>query len=336
MSLYSAETKRLTKRRFTKLFLLGVTLILAAVAVGMFFTNQKLGPEQIASAQAEAQQEYQRSFDQFGRDLANCQAAQGKPRAADWPPKCAGMTAPTPDQFEAAWFMPPTFDFREKFPDMVTTLGALLALVAFIVGASFVGAEWSSGGMMNLLLWRPQRLRVLGTKLAALLVFFTAVTVVISAVWTAAFYGIAEARGSTESLTSGAWQSIALMELRGLALVVVAGAVGFGLASLGRHTAMALGLTIGVVIVFQFGLGTLLNMAGVKFAEAYLIPIWLIAWMNKEVKVEDFNSCDFSSSAGCRPDSLLLTWPMAGGLLAGVFVVVVVASMWAMRSRDIT
>jgi len=99
---------------------------------------------------------------------------------------------------------------------------------------------------------------------------------------------------------------------------------------------MALGLTIGVVIVFQFGLGTLLNMAGVKFAEAYLIPIWLIAWMNKEVKVEDFNSCDFSSSAGCRPDSLLLTWPMAGGLLAGVFVVVVVASMWAMRSRDIT
>ena len=38
-----------------------------------------------------------------------------------------------------------------------------------MIGASFVGAEWNSGGMMNLLLWRPQRLKVLSTKLAALL-----------------------------------------------------------------------------------------------------------------------------------------------------------------------
>jgi len=336
VSLYSAESKRLTKRRFTKLFILGLVLILAAVAVGMFFTNEKVGPEQIASAQAQARQEYQRSADQFKQDLASCEAAQGTPQATRWPPNCEGMVEPTPDQFEAQWFMPPTFTFRESFPDMATTLAALLALVAFIVGASFVGAEWSSGGMMNLLLWRPRRLLVLSTKLAALLVFFTALTVVFSAIWTGVFYGIAEARGSTAGMTSGAWQSIALMELRGLALVLVAGAVGFGLASLGRHTAMALGVTIGVVIVFQFGLGTVLQMANVKFAEAYLIPIWLIAWMNKEIKIEDYNSCDFSSSGGCQPDSLTLTWPMAGGLLAGLFVVVVVASMWAMRSRDVT
>ena len=84
---------------------------------------------------------------------------------------------------------------------MVTTFAAVLALVAYIIGASFVGAEWSSGGMMNLLLRRPQRLRVLGTKLAALLVFFTALTVVFSAVWTGVFYLIAQARGTTESMT---------------------------------------------------------------------------------------------------------------------------------------
>ena len=336
MSLYSAETRRLTKRRFTKLFLLGVTLILAAVAAGMFFTNEKAGPEQIASAQAQAQQDYQRSLEQFQRDKTECQAAQGTAQASNWPPGCEGMVEPTIEDFQTQWYMPPTFDFRENFPDMVTTLAALLAMVAFIVGASFVGAEWSSGGMMNLLLWRPQRLRVLGTKLAALLVFFTALTVVFSAIWTGLFYLIAQARGSSESMTSGAWQSIALMELRGLALVVVAGAVGFGLASLGRHTAMALGVTIGAVIVFQFGLGTVLSLASVKFAEAYLIPVWMIAWMNKEVKIEDYDSCDFSSASGCVPDSLTLTWPMAGGILAAVFVVIVGASMWTMRSRDVT
>ncbi|GAB2595120.1 hypothetical protein Aab01nite_26320 [Paractinoplanes abujensis] len=336
MSLYTAETKRLTKRRFTRLFLLGTTLILLAIAAGMFFTNEKAGPSQIASAQAQAQQDYQRATEQFQRDKQACEAAQGTPQASNYPQGCEGLYEPTQEEFQAQWYMPPTFDFRENFPDMVTTLAALIALVAFIVGASFVGAEWSSGGMMNLLLWRPQRLKVLGTKLAALLVLFTVLTIVYSAIWTGLFVGIAEARGSTDSMTSGAWQSIALMELRGLALVLVAAAVGFGLASLGRHTAMALGVTIGAVIVFQFGLGTVLSLAKVKFAEAYLIPVWMIAWMDKEIKIEDYNSCDFSSSGGCQPDSLTLTWPMAGGLLAGIFVLIVGASMWAMRSRDIT
>jgi ABC-type transport system involved in multi-copper enzyme maturation permease subunit len=232
--------------------------------------------------------------------------------------------------------MPATFDFREAFPNMVITLAALLALAAYVVGASFVGAEWNSGGMMNLLLWRPQRLRVLGTKLLAFLVGLTGLTVVVSALWTAVFYLIGQTRGSTESMTSGAWQSIGLMELRALALILVAGAAGFGLASIGRHTAMALGAAIGLIVVFQFGLGIVLELASVKFAEAYLIPVWLIAWLTKEIKIEDYNSCDFNSVSGCVPDSLTITWPMAGGVLAVVLVAVVSAAMWTMRSRDIT
>ena len=95
-------------------------------------------------------------------------------------------------------------------------------------------------------------------------------------------------------MTSGAWQSIAADGVAGLALVLVAARSGFGLASIGRHTAMALGVAIGVVIVFQFGLGTVLAMAKVKFAEAYLLPLWMIAWMGKKYEVQDYNSCDFS------------------------------------------
>jgi ABC-2 type transport system permease protein len=336
VSLYTAETRRLVKRRFTRFFTLGALLVLAAVAVGMFFTNQKVGPAQVASARAQAEAEYDQAVKQAATDRQNCEAAQGTPAAGQYPPACNQMYAPTKEDFDPAWYMPATFDFRKNFPDMVTTLAALLAMAAFVVGASFVGAEWSSGGMMNLLLWRPQRLKVLGTKLVALLVGLTAVTAVLSAIWTGIFVVVAGARGTTASMTSGAWQSILLMELRGLAVVLVAGALGFGLASIGRHTAMALGAAIGVVIVFQFGLGTVLSMAQVKFAEAYLIPVWAIAWMNKSYKVEDFNSCDFSSVDGCRPDSLTITWPMAGAVLAAVFVLVVGAAMWTMRSRDIT
>lgn len=52
---------------------------------------------------------------------------------------------------------------------------------------------------------------------------------------------------------------------------------GWCSASLGRHTAMAFGVTIGVVAIFQFGLGTVLELAKAKFVEAYLIPVWAAA-----------------------------------------------------------
>lgn len=336
MSLYKAETRRLVKRRFTRLFVLGGLIILGAVAAGTFLTSEKVGPDQIATAQLKAQNEYRSALAEAEKVKQDCTAAQSTANAGNFPPDCAGLYTPTQDDFQAEWFMPPTFDFREKFPDMVTTLAAIMAVVAFIIGASFVGAEWSSGGMMNLLLWRPQRVRVLSTKLAAFLVGVTALTVVLAAAWTGLFVLIAHARGSTASMTSGAWQSMALMELRGLGLVVAAGTLGFGLASIGRHTAMALGAVVALVIVFQFGLGTVLNLAHAKFFEAYLIPVWMVAWMSKQYTIEDSSSCDFSATNGCQPETLTLTWQMAGTGLAAIFFLVVIASLWTMRRRDVT
>jgi ABC-2 type transport system permease protein len=336
VSLYTAETRRLAKRRFVKLLVIGSLAVLAAVAAGMYFTNQKIGPAQIAEAQAQAEREFQESTRYAALEKQLCESAAGTPEAAKYPPDCNQLSAPTRDDFDPQWFMPPTFNFRQNFGPMVTTLAALLSLMAFVAGASFVGAEWHSGGMMNLLLWRPQRLQVLSTKLLAMLVALTALTAVTAAAWTGLFMFVARQRGSLASMTVGAWRSFALMELRALALVLVAGAVGFGLASIGRHTAMALGVAIAVVVLFQFGLGTVLSLANVKFFEAYLIPVWVLAWLNKSVRLENSEACNFSASSGCQPDVMTITWPMAGTLLATVFVLVVGAAMWTMRTRDIT
>jgi ABC-2 type transport system permease protein len=335
MSLYKAETRRLVKRRFTKLFVFCGLLVLAAVAAGVFLTNQKVSPQTVAKANAEAQAQYQQAVRETNQQIQECQAAQGTPRASNFPPKC-DITPPSPSDIDPQWFMPASFDFRSKFPEMVTTLAAVLALVAYIVGASFVGAEWHSGGMMNLLLWRPRRLQVLGTKLAALLAGTTVLTVVLGAIWTAGFYAVAMARGSTAKMTSGAWQSIALMEARALGLVLVAGALGFGLASIGRHTAMALGVAIGVIVVLQFGVAAVLGLANVKFPELYLAPFWVIAWLNKQYVAENFQSCASSPSGGCQTETFTITWQMAGSAMVLLFVLVVGGAMWTMRKRDIT
>jgi ABC-type transport system involved in multi-copper enzyme maturation permease subunit len=336
VSLYKAEMRRLTKRRFTKWLVIGSLLVLAAIALVVFLTSKKVGPSQIATAQAAAQQDYERAVQQTEADKQQCEAAQGTPAASNWPPNCDQLYTPAREDFSYQNYMPPTFEFSTTFKVLVTTLAAIFALMAFVIGASFVGAEWSSGGMMNLLLWRPQRLTVLGTKLIALLVGIAVLTAVTLAAWTGIFYLIGKLRGTTTGMTSGAWQSLGLTEVRALVLVLAAAALGFGLASLGRHTAMALGAAVGVVILFQFGLVTVLSLAGVKFAQVLLVPFWVQAWMDKSVKIEDYESCDFSSSLGCQPDSLTITWPTAGGVLAAVLVLVVGAAMWTMRNRDIT
>ncbi|GIF24143.1 ABC-type transport system involved in multi-copper enzyme maturation permease subunit [Actinoplanes tereljensis] len=335
MSLYRAETRRLVKRRFTKLFAIGALLILAAVVVGVFLTNQKVGPDQIAVATAKAQADYRQSVASTEQMKTDCQAAQGTAKASQFPPNCE-IIAPSESDFQAEWYMPATFGLKDNLPDMITTFAAVLALAAFVIGASFVGAEWSSGGMMNLLLWRPRRLQVLSTKLAALLVGVTGLTVVTAALWTAAFWGVAKTRGNTIGMTSGVWQSFGLMELRALVLVLVAGALGFGLASLGRHTAMALGVAIGVIVVFQFGVAAVLAVAQVKFPELYLAPFWVIAWMSKEYTAQDYNACNLDGTGTCQPDTLTITWQMAGSALAIILVLVVGAAMWTMRKRDIT
>lgn len=336
MSLYKAETRRLAKRRFTRWLLLGSLLVLIAVAVGTAFTNEKVGPAQVAAAEAEARANYEESLRFAAEEKRRCEAAPGTPEAGNYPADCAQLYQPQPEDFQAEWYMPSTFAFKDNFGDMITTYAAILALAAFVIGASYVGAEWSTGGMMNLLLWRPQRLRVLGTKLAAFLAALTALSVAVAVVWTLIFVLIANLRGSMAGMTSGAWQSVALTELRALTLILVAGAVGFGLASLGRNTALALGATIGVVVVFQFGLVTVLSLAEVPFAEAWLLPVWAVAWLQKKVLLENYNACEFSSVSGCQPDTLTLTWPMAGGLMALAVVLVVGAALWTMRSRDIT
>lgn len=338
MSLYRTELRRLGKRRFVRYMTLLGLLVLAAVLVGTYLTNERVGPEQIAAAERAAEQEYQRSIQDTARYRLECEEAKaaGSANQEHFPPDCAMIEPPSRESFEAEWYLPATFEFRDEFPRTLTTLAAILALVAFIVGASFVGAEWSTGGMMNLLLWRPRRLQVLLTKLAALLTGLFGLTVVATAVWTAGFWAIGTNRGDTGNMTSGVWQSLALTGLRGAALVILAGTIGFALASLGRHTALALGGAIAVMIVGQFGLGIILAMAQVKFLEAWLLPTYLMAWMEQKVTLQNWQSCQYSYSGGCEPATRDITWEHSGVIFGVGLVLTLGAAMWAMRRRDIS
>ncbi|MFC5925413.1 ABC transporter permease subunit [Micromonospora vulcania] len=338
MSLYRTELRRLAKRRFSRYMSLLGLLVLAAVVIGVFFTNQKIDSTQYALAERKADQQYEQQVTWSAQERANCEQAKtaGTPNDGRYPDDCSMITAPPRESIEARWFLPSTFDFRETFDETLVPFAAILALVGFVVGASFVGAEWSTGGMMNLLLWRPKRLTVLLTKLAALLTGTLAVTLPAAVLWFAGFWAVANLRGSTAKMTSGVWQSFALTGLRGVVLVLVITTIGFALASLGRHTAMALGGVVAVMVVGQFGLGILLSMASVRFAEAWLLPTYALAWMTKKVTLQDWNSCNATYYGECKPATLDITWQQSSVLFSVGVVVIVGAALWAMRRRDIS
>ena len=337
MSLYRTELRRLAKRRFTRWMTVLGLLVLAAVVVGSFFSNQKIDAATVARAERAAEAQWQRDVQINEQFRAECDRAKasGAAQPGQFPDDCSQITPPPREAIEAQWFLPSTFDFRKNFGFTLLPLAAILALVGFIVGASFVGAEWSTGGMMNLLLWRPKRLTVLLTKLAALLTGLLALAVTTTALWFGSFWLVATLRGTTEKMTSGAWQSFALTGLRGVALAVVLTIVGFGLASLGRHTAMALGGVVALMVVGQFGLGILLELSGVKFAEAWLLPTYAVAWMQKEVVLENWDACQATYFGECKPETLEITWQQSSLLLGVGAVLILGAALWAMRRRDV-
>ncbi|MFC3504875.1 hypothetical protein ACFOOK_28450 [Micromonospora krabiensis] len=72
-------------------------------------------------------------------------------------------------------------------------------LFGFLVGASYIGADLNSGGVVNLLLWRPRRLAVLGAKLGTLLGSVLVLSLLASAAYLGTFWVI----GQTAGLASG-------------------------------------------------------------------------------------------------------------------------------------
>lgn len=335
MSLYKAELRRLGKRRVTRLTTLLGLLVLLGIAAGTFFSNQKIGPEEIAAAAREAEQAYQGTVDSILEERRRCEEARRTGVDAEqYPQDCSAIAPPTRESFPTEWYLPSTFEFRAEFESVLAGWALILALVAFVIGASFVGAEWSSGGMSNLLVWRPQRIQVLLTKLGALLTGLLGLTVLTGVAWFAAFWLIATLRGSTAGMTSGAWQSFILTGLRGVVLALVAGVVGFALASLGRNTALALGAAVAASIIGYVGVGVVLTIAEVQFVEAWQFTTYLDAWLQKKITLVDWNYC--AQAVGeCEPPEKDIVWQHSGVLLGAVVLITLGAALWFMRRRDV-
>ena len=132
---------------------------------------------------------------------------------------------------------------------------APLVVVGWLIGASSIGADWQSRTITTLLTWEPRRMRVLLAKVLAAVLVAAAFALAAQAFVAGALAPSLIAHGTTEG-TNGVWlRSLSGVLGRGTALVAVATAIGFSVASIGRNTAAALGIGFGYFVILENAVG---------------------------------------------------------------------------------
>jgi len=339
LNLARAEWSRFFARRFNRIMVLFILALFAAIALGYAANTEPITPEAVARARVEAQAQIDQQIRYMEAEYQRCVTGQAAGEGKDFPPgfNCEDLrfkgTGFTVDEY-AQSMLPHQFRFVPESDGVLYLAAAILCMFAFVVGASFVGAEWTSGGMTNLLLWRPRRLPLLATKLATGLAGIFVVALGALAFWLGTLWTIAAARGSTAGATSGFWQSLSLSSLRVLGLTLAAAAVGFALASMGRHTAMALGFFIGYLLVVELGARIVFGAVNIAFPERFTLLPYVVGWMSKKYVLYDYDVCRFSFDV-CEPTRYVITWSSAAWVIGLIAALLVGGAMFAFRRRDV-
>ncbi|WP_347350079.1 ABC transporter permease subunit [Intrasporangium sp.] len=321
--LVGVELRRLRWRRLTKALLV-LTVLFTGVTV--FGAYQSSSPDNLAQQLAD----YRQAAEEFPRMLADCRQAEAQAREDGTPQ----------DDFDCSTLTPPTLqDYGLESPEaaaltvsLARANGFLYAFLAFVLGASFVGAEYTSGSLGTWLTFEPRRLRVGAGKLVAAGVGGAVITAVGLALTALGAWLVSRVNQPDPGLAlppgTGAGESVTQVVLRGLAVGIVGGLIGVALAFIVRNTGAVVAVVLGYAVVVE---GVLAQGLG----HGRFIP-WL-PMKNLEAFLQGGTTyfAERCTAQGCQYEPFTLSYTH-GWVYVSVFVVALLAvALWLFRRRDV-
>jgi hypothetical protein len=235
-SLLRAEAHRFRSRRFIQV-LLGLFVLgwLAAIAIALPQFGHPSAAD-LSAARAQQQQAVESSNE--GR-----QQCLNDPTLPDdvSPEQLCGEPVTAADIPLEQFIADPPFSFAENAQSGALGFAAAAAVLAFLLGATWIGAEWSTRSIVALLFWRPRRYTVMAAKLAVLAVASALFGVLAQAAWLAMAGILSAVAGDGAGLPHGFWGHLLATQGRAVLLTVLAALAGYGIANLVRNTGAALG-----------------------------------------------------------------------------------------------
>ena len=237
-TLFLVELQRLRARKLLKW--LTIAVLVGGVLVGtMAFFGSDNSPQKVAAAEA-----------RYEAELAACVSGIGAGTYGD-----GEITSDMRDNATAfckdeIWEEDPRFSY-EEMTWILGTFAFPMAMFAWLIGASAIGAEWQSRGVMTSLTWEPRRARVLLAKFSATGLLSFVWVVVMLVVFAAFMYPAAALRGTMEGVDSDWLMETAGAVLRVGAVGTMAAIFGMALATIGRNTAAAFGVGFAYLTVVE-------------------------------------------------------------------------------------
>jgi hypothetical protein len=139
------------------------------------------------------------------------------------------------------------FTLELAMPQYARILGLFFAMMAFVIGAVWIGVEWVSGSLAMSVLWTPDRLKVMTAKIAALVIGVGTCAVGLQALWIAATFGLATFRGPRGYFVAD-WGGTLLLDAKLVLIAALAALAGFAVANLTRNAVGSIGLIVGYAL----------------------------------------------------------------------------------------
>ena len=130
----------------------------------------------------------------------------------------------------------------ERIPDVAESLIGILLLMALIIGASLIGAEWAADTVVTHLTWEPRRMRTYLTKALAAILVVTVLFIVVEVLTIGGLALSALLRSTTEAPPE-MWNDLAGTVGRGAIAAGMTAGFGFAIAATTRSTVFSLAFT---------------------------------------------------------------------------------------------